>query len=62
VATGVRAGELAWTFAPGLRYGYITSRKTLVEIGVSLPLGLGPNGPKRGVIIQFQIEKLFGEQ
>jgi len=62
VATGVRAGELTWTFAPGLRYGYITSRKTLVEIGVSVPIGLGPNGPKRGVIIQFQIEKLFGEQ
>jgi len=62
VATGVRTGELSWTFAPGLRYGYITSRKTLVEIGVSVPIGLGPNGPKRGVIIQFQIEKLFGEQ
>jgi len=62
VATGIRAGELTWTFAPGMRYGYITSRKTLVEIGVSVPIGLGPNGPKRGVIIQFQIEKLFGEQ
>jgi hypothetical protein len=62
VVTGVRAGELTWTFAPGMRYGYITSRKTLVEIGVSMPIGLGPNGPKRGVIIQFQIEKLFGEQ
>ncbi|MBI3485029.1 MAG: hypothetical protein HY012_07750 [Acidobacteria bacterium] len=62
VAAGNRAGELAWVFAPGIRYGYITSRKTLVEVGVSAPIGLGPNGPKRGVIIQFQIEKLFGEQ
>jgi hypothetical protein len=62
VTSGTRVGELAWTFAPGLRYGYITSRKTLVEIGVSLPIGLGPNGPKRGVIIQFQFEKLFSEQ
>lgn len=61
-ATGMRAGELTWVFAPGIRYGYITSRKTLVEIGVSVPIGLGPNGPKQGVIIQFQIEKLFGEQ
>jgi hypothetical protein len=62
VTTGMRAGELTWTFAPGVRYGYITSKKTLVEIGVSVPIGLGPNGPKRGVMIQFQIEKLFGEK
>ncbi|MCL4524586.1 MAG: hypothetical protein M1453_09690 [Acidobacteria bacterium] len=60
--SGTRVGELTWTFAPGLRYGYITSRKMLIEIGVSVPIGLGPNGPKRGVIIQFQFEKLFGEQ
>lgn len=62
VTAGMRAGELTWVLAPALRYGYITSRKTLVEIGVSVPFGLGPNGPKRGVIIQFQFEKLFGEQ
>jgi hypothetical protein len=59
---GTRAGELTWVFAPGIRYGYINARKTLVEIGVSFPIGLGPNGPKRGVAIQFQIEKLFGKQ
>jgi hypothetical protein len=62
VTTGMRAGELTWVLAPGVRYGFITSRKTLVEIGVSVPVGLGPNGPKRGVIIQFQFEKLFGAQ
>ncbi|MBI1749909.1 MAG: hypothetical protein HY234_06900 [Acidobacteria bacterium] len=62
VASGMRAGELSWVFAPGIRYGYITSRKTLVEIGVSAPIGLGPNGPKRGLIVQFQYERLFGER
>lgn len=61
-ASGTRVGELTWVFAPGIRYGYITPRKTLVEIGVSAPIGLGPNGPKRGVIIQFQFERLFEEQ
>ncbi len=61
-ATGMRVGELTWVFAPGIRYGYITPKKTLVEIGVSAPIGLGPNGPKRGFIIQFQFERLFGAQ
>ncbi len=62
LTSGARVGELTWILAPGVRYGYITSRKTLVEIGVSAPIGLGPNGPKRGLIIQFQFERLFGEQ
>lgn len=60
VATGSRRGELSWVFAPGVRYGFLTARKTLVEIGVSAPIGLGPNGPKRGIVIQFQFERLFG--
>ena len=62
VTSGTRVGELTWVFAPGVRYGFITARKTLVEIGVSAPIGLGPNGPKRGFIIQFQFERVFGEQ
>lgn len=59
-STGTRAGELTWVVAPGVRYGFMTSRKSLLEIGVSAPIGLGPNGPKRGFIVQFQIERLFG--
>lgn len=59
---GTRRGELAWVFSPGVRYGFITSRKTLTEIGVSFPIGLGPNGPKRGIIIQFQFERVFGKR
>jgi len=62
IAVGTRRGALSWVFAPGIRYGFITTRKTLIEIGVSVPIGLGPNGPKRGVIIQFQFERVFGQQ
>jgi len=58
-AVGERRGKLAWVFSPGARYGYITTRKTLVEIGVAVPIGIGPNGPKRGIIIQFQYEIYF---
>lgn len=60
VTQGAREGKLSWVFAPGVRYGFITSRKTLIEIGVSFPIGLGPNGPKKAIIIQFQFERLFG--
>jgi hypothetical protein len=56
---GERRGKLSWIFSPGIRYGYITSRKTLVEIGVAAPIGIGPNGPKRSIIIQFQYEIYF---
>jgi len=60
--TGTREGELSWVFSPGVRYGYITPKKTLVEIGITFPIGLGPNGPKKGFVIQFQFERLLGEQ
>jgi len=57
---GQRAGQLAWQLAPGIRYGYVTPRKTLVEIGMSVPVGLGPNGSKWGLIVQFQFEQVLG--
>jgi len=56
---GERKGKLSWVFSPGIRYGYLTSRRTLVEIGVAAPVGLGPNGPKHGIVIQFQYEVYF---
>ncbi len=62
VAVGFRRAKLSWVFSPGLRYGFLTARKTLIEIGVAAPIGLGPNGPKHGIIVQFQFEKLFGQQ
>lgn len=54
-----RTGELSWLFSPGIRYGFLTARQTLVEIGVAAPIGLGRNGPKRSLLIQFQFERLF---
>lgn len=60
IAVGTRRGALSWLVAPGVRYGFLTSGKTLVEVGVSVPIGLGPNGPKKGIVIQFQFERVFG--
>jgi hypothetical protein len=59
-AVGTRRSQLSWAVTPGIRYGFLTARKTLIEIGVAAPIGLGPNGPKRGIQIQFQFEKVFG--
>jgi hypothetical protein len=56
---GQRRGKLAWAVSPGIRYGFLTSRRTLIEIGVAAPVGLGPNGPKHGIVIQFQYEVYF---
>lgn len=56
---GRRTAELSWLFSPGIRYGFLTARETLVEIGVAAPIGLGPNGPKRSIVLQFQFERLF---
>lgn len=61
VAVGSRQSALSWLFSPGVRYGFLTARKTLIEIGVSVPIGLGPNGPKKGIVIQFQFERVFGQ-
>jgi len=58
-AVGDRRGRLSWAVSPGVRYGFLTSRRTLVEIGVAAPVGLGPNGPKHGILIQFQYEVYF---
>ncbi|HZO99525.1 MAG TPA: hypothetical protein VFD30_04455 [Terriglobia bacterium] len=46
--------------APGIRYGLLTARQTLVEIGVSFPIGLDRGTPRYGVILQFQFERGFG--
>lgn len=54
-----RASEVHLLAAPGIRYGFLTARQTLIEIGVSFPLGLNRNTPQHGVIVQFQFERLF---
>jgi hypothetical protein len=58
LSTG-RTAALAWAVAPGLRYGFLTRGLTLTEIGIAIPIGLGPNGPKWGILVQFQFERVF---
>lgn len=43
-------------FAPGIRYGFMTPRKNLFELGVSFPLGLNRHAADWGIILQLQIE------
>lgn len=55
-----KAAEAVSVFAPGIRYGFLTSRKKLLEVGVSFPIGLNQNTPRGGVIVQVQFENVFG--
>lgn len=55
-----KAATTVSVFAPGVRYGLMTAKNRLIEIGVSFPLGLNQATPRGGIIVQFQIENLFG--
>jgi hypothetical protein len=59
ISTGARRGKLTWQVSPGIRYGHLSQRQTLIEIGFAAPVGLGPNGPKQSFIVQFQYEFYF---
>jgi hypothetical protein len=43
-------------FAPGLRYGFLSSAGALAEIGISFPVGLTGSSPDWGFILQLQFE------
>jgi hypothetical protein len=47
-------------FAPGIRYGFLTRKMRLFEVGVSFPIGLNSATPRGGVIVQIQFENVFG--
>jgi hypothetical protein len=53
---GLRLRSTPWLLAPGVRYGYMSRAGSLVEIGVSVPVGLNDEAPDWGVIVQFQFE------
>lgn len=57
-----RVSDLVTVLAPGIRYGFLTRTKKLLEIGVSFPVGLNHNTPRAGVILQLQFENVFGNQ
>jgi hypothetical protein len=43
-------------FSPGIRYGFLSRRGALAEIGVAFPVGLNRQSPDWGVILQIQFE------
>ena len=53
---GQRTRSTPWVFAPGARYGFMSGRGSLTEIGVSFPVGLNSDAPDWGFIVQFQFE------
>ncbi|MBI4466017.1 MAG: hypothetical protein HY656_01145 [Acidobacteria bacterium] len=59
---GRRVRSTPVQFAPGLRYGFLSSSGSLTEIGVSFPVGLTGSAPDWGVIwqMQFELPPLFG--
>jgi hypothetical protein len=56
LAGALKSAALTSTAAPGIRYGYKTKEDTLIEIGVSVPLGLTHASPNYGWIVQLQYE------
>ncbi len=55
-----KAGTVSSVFAPGFRYGLLTAHERLFEFGVSFLIGLNQAAPHGGIIVQFQVENLFG--
>lgn len=55
-----KISDLHAMVSPGIRYGLLTHRKDLYEVGLSFPLGLDRGTPRYGVILQLQFEHLFG--
>ncbi|MCZ6514230.1 MAG: transporter [Acidobacteria bacterium] len=47
----------AAVFAPGIRYGFLSSGKKLFEVGVAVPIGLNDEAPRAAVIFQVQFEQ-----
>lgn len=56
---GRRTSAHAISFAPGVRYGFLTPSQRLFEIGVSVPLGLNRGAPDYGLILQIQFESFL---
>jgi hypothetical protein len=56
VEAGARGRITEVFFSPGLRYGHLSRRGSLTEIGVAFPLGLTRDSADWGVILQIQFE------
>lgn len=62
IEAGARTRVTELFFSPGFRYGYLSRWGSLTEIGVAFPVGLTPDSPDWGVIlqVQFELAPLFG--
>lgn len=62
IEAGARRRATSLQFAPGLRYGFLSVKGALAEVGVSFPIGLTSAAPDWGIILQMQFElpPLFG--
>ncbi len=56
---GQKDTSATYLFSPGLRFGYIDKKETLIEIGFSAPVGLTAQSADWGVMIQTQFEYVF---
>ena len=59
--TNLGSGVTTATYllSPGIRYGFLTPKKTLFEAGVAIPMGLNEAAPDWGLFLQLQFEKVF---
>jgi hypothetical protein len=61
-ATGlgaIKTSSTAAIFSPGIRYGFLSASKKLIEIGVAFPIGLNDNAPRASIIFQIQFEQFL---
>jgi len=56
IEDGDRGRATEVLFSPGLRYGFLSRRGSLTEIGIAFPVGLTRAAPDWGVLLQFQFE------
>ena len=55
----IKTSSLAAIFSPGIRYGFLSASKKLIEIGVAFPIGLNDNAPRASIIFQIQFEQFL---
>ena len=55
----IKTSSLAAIFSPGIRYGFLSASKKLIEIGVAFPIGLNNNAPRASIIFQIQFEQFL---
>ena len=55
----IKTSSVSAIFSPGIRYGFMSASKKLIEIGVAFPVGLNDNAPRASIIFQVQFEQFL---